>query len=331
MIEAASGVLLPTAAEVLMRRIGNSDLEIYPLGLGGNVFGFTADKATSERVLDAFVAAGGNHIDTADSYSAWAPGNKGGESETIIGEWMRSRRNRDSLIIATKVAAHPEFKGLAPDNIARAAEASLRRLQTDRIDLYYAHYDDEGRSIEEIATAFDRLVRDGKVRCIGISNVQPARITEWIRFARENGLAVPVALQPEYNLVARRNYEQNVAPLAKAEGLGVLPYFGLAAGFLTGKYRTQADLEGRARGGAAAKYLNDDGLRVISTLESIATARKTAMATVALAWLLAKPTVTAPLASATSVEQLAELMAAPRLELTADEVARLDEASAPFA
>src|SRR5690606_9385267 len=235
-----------------MRRIGDSDLEIYPLGLGGNVFGFTADKATSERVLDAFVPAGGNHIDTADSYSAWAPGNKGGESETIIGEWMRSRRNRDSLIIATKVAAHPEFKGLAPDNIARAAEASLRRLQTDRIDLYYAHYDDEGRSIEEIATAFDRLVRDGKVRCIGISNVQPPRITEWIRFARENGLAVPVALQPEYNLVARRNYEQNVAPLAKAEGLGVLPYFGLAAGFLTGKYRTQADLEGRARGGAAA-------------------------------------------------------------------------------
>jgi len=314
-----------------MRRIGGSDLEIYPLGLGGNTFGNTTDKEASERVLDAFVNAGGNHIDTADSYSAWVPGNKGGESETILGEWMRSRGNRRSLVIATKVGAHPEFKGLAPDNIARAAEASLRRLQTDYIDLYYAHYDDEGRSIEEIATAFDRLVREGKVRYVGISNLQPARSAAWIRFARENGLAVPVALQPEYNLVARRNYEQNIAPLAEAEGLGVLPYFGLASGFLTGKYRTPADLEGRPRGRAVAKYLNDDGLRVISALEAIASERGAAIASVALAWLLAKPTVTAPLASATSVEQLAELMAASQLELTADEIARLDEASAPFA
>jgi aryl-alcohol dehydrogenase-like predicted oxidoreductase len=314
-----------------MRRIGDSDLEIYPLGLGGNTFGNTTDKEASERVLDAFVDAGGNHIDTADSYSAWVPGNKGGESETIIGEWMKSRRNRQSLIIASKVGAHPEFRGLAPDNIARAAEASLRRLQTDYIDLYYAHYDDESQPIEEIATAFDRLVREGKVRYVGISNFHPARSSAWIRFARENGLAVPVALQPEYNLVARRNYEQNIAPLAEAEGLGVLPYFGLASGFLTGKYRTPADLEGRPRGRAVAKYLNDDGLRVISALEAIAAERETAIATVALAWLLAKPTVTAPLASATSVEQLAELMAAPGLELTADEVARLDDASAPFA
>jgi len=314
-----------------MRRIGNSDLEIYPLGLGGNTFGNTTDKEASERVLDAFVDAGGNHIDTADSYSAWVPGNKGGESETILGEWMKSRRNRQSIVLATKVGAHPEFKGLAPDNIARAAEASLRRLQTDYIDLYYAHYDDESRPIEEIATAFDRLVRDGKVRYIGISNFDPARSAAWIRFARENGLAVPVALQPEYNLVARRHYERNVAPLAEAEGLGVLPYFGLASGFLTGKYRTPADLEGRPRGRAVAKYLNDDGLRVISALEAIASERNAAIATVALAWLLARPTVTAPLASATSVEQLAELMAAPGLELTADEVARLDDASTPFA
>jgi len=314
-----------------MRRIGDSDLEIYPLGLGGNTFGNTTDREASERVLDAFVDAGGNHIDTADSYSAWVPGNRGGESETILGEWMRSRRNRHSLVIATKVGAHPEFRGLAPDNIARAAEASLRRLRTDYVDLYYAHYDDEGQPIEEIAPAFDRLVREGKVRYVGISNFDPARSAAWVRFARENGLAVPVALQPEYNLVARRNYERNIAPLAEAEGLGVLPYFGLASGFLTGKYRTPADLEGRPRGRAVARYLNDDGLRVISALEAIAAARETAIATVALAWLLAKPTVTAPLASATRVEQLAELMAAPRLELTADEVARLDEASAPFA
>ncbi len=314
-----------------MRRIGDSDLEIYPLGLGGNVFGNTADKAASERVLDAFVAVGGNHIDTADSYSAWVPGNKGGESETILGEWMKNRGNRQSIVLATKVGAHPEFRGLAPDNIARAAEESLRRLQTDYIDLYYAHYDDDSRPIEEIAAAFDRLVREGKVRYVGISNFQPERSAAWIRFARENGLAVPVALQPEYNLVARRNYEQNVAPLAEAEGLGVLPYFGLASGFLTGKYRSPADLEGRARGRAVAKYLNDDGLGVIRALEGIASERNAAIATVALAWLLAKPTVTAPLASATTVEQLAELMAAPRLELTPDEVARLDEASAPFA
>jgi len=314
-----------------MRRIGDSDLEIYPLGLGGNTFGNTTDREASERVLDAFVDAGGNHIDTADSYSAWVPGNRGGESETILGEWMRSRRNRHSLVIATKVGAHPEFRGLAPDNIARAAEASLRRLRTDYVDLYYAHYDDEGQPIEEIAPAFDRLVREGKVRYVGISNFDPARSAAWVRFARENGLAVPVALQPEYNLVARRNYERNIAPLAEAEGLGVLPYFGLASGFLTGKYRTPADLEGRPRGRAVARYLNDDGLRVISALETIATARGAAIATVALAWLLAKPTVTAPLASATSVEQLAELVAAPGLELTADEVARLDEASTPFA
>ena len=314
-----------------MRRIGDSDLEIYPLGLGGNVFGNTADKAASERVLDAFVAVGGNHIDTADSYSAWVPGNKGGESETILGEWMKNRGNRQSIVLATKVGAHPEFRGLAPDNIARAAEESLRRLQTDYIDLYYAHYDDDSRPIEEIAAAFDRLVREGKVRYVGISNFQPERSAAWIRFARENGLAEPVALQPEYNLVARRNYEQNVAPLAESEGLGVLPYFGLASGFLTGKYRSPADLEGRARGRAVAKYLNDDGLGVIRALEGIASERNAAIATVALAWLLAKPTVTAPLASATTVEQLAELMAAPRLELTPDEVARLDEASAPFA
>lgn len=314
-----------------MRRIGNSDLEIYPFGLGGNTFGNTTDKEASERVLDAFVDAGGNHIDTADSYSAWVPGNKGGESETILGEWMKIRRNRQSLVLATKVGAHPEFKGLAPDNVMRAAEASLRRLQTDSIDLYYAHYDDEGRPVEEIANAFDRLVREGKVRYIGISNFEPARSAAWIRFARENGLAVPAALQPEYNLVARRNYEQNIARLAESEGLGVLPYFGLASGFLTGKYRTPADLEGRPRGRAVSKYLNDDGLRVIRALEAIASGRNAPIATVALAWLLAKPTVTAPLASATSVEQLAELMAVPRLELTADEVAQLDEASAPFA
>lgn len=314
-----------------MRRIGNSDLEIYPLGLGGNTFGNTTDPEASERVLDAFVDAGGNHVDTADSYSAWVPGNRGGESETILGDWMRRRRNRHSMIIATKVGAHPEYEGLAPSNIVRAAEASLRRLRTDYIDLYYAHYDDEGVAIEEIAAAFDRLVRDGKVRYVGVSNLSPERIEAWIRVAGENGLAVPVAIQPEYNLVSRRNYEENVAPLAERHGLGVLPYFGLASGFLTGKYRTPADLEGRPRGRAVAKYLNEDGLRVVDALESVAAERDATPATVALAWLLAKPNISAPLASANSIEQLSQLVAAPELELSADEVARLDEASRPFA
>ena len=314
-----------------MTRIGASDLEIFPLGLGGNTFGNTTDQETSEVVLDAFVDAGGNHIDTADSYSAWVPGNRGGESETILGAWMKSRRNRQSMIIASKVGAHPEFQGLAPDNVIRAAEASLRRLQTDYIDLYYAHYDDESQSIEDIASAFDRLVRDGKVRYVAISNMAPERIREWLDLARDNGLAVPVALQPEYNLVSRANYEQNVAPLASEYELGVLPYFGLASGFLTGKYRTEADLEGRTRGQAVAKYLNEDGLRVIEAMEPIAARHETSLATIALAWLLAKPTVTAPLASANSVEQLADLTAAPGVELTDEEVSQLDEASQAFA
>ena len=314
-----------------MTRIGASDLEIFPLGLGGNTFGNTTDQEASEVVLDAFVDAGGNHIDTADSYSAWVPGNRGGESETILGAWMKSRRNRQSMIIASKVGAHPEFQGLAPDNVIRAAEASLRRLQTDYIDLYYAHYDDESQSIEDIASAFDRLVRDGKVRYVAISNMAPERIREWLDLARDNGLAVPVALQPEYNLVTRANYEQNVAPLASEYELGVLPYFGLASGFLTGKYRTEADLEGRTRGQAVAKYLNEDGLRVIEAMEPIAARHETSLATIALAWLLAKPTVTAPLASANSVEQLADLTAAPGVELTDEEVSQLDEASQAFA
>lgn len=314
-----------------MTRIGTTDLEIFPLGLGGNTFGGRSTPEESREVLDAFVANGGNFIDTADSYSFWYPGNKGGESETILGDWMHRKGNRHDVVIATKVGGLPERKGLAPDVVARAAEDSLRRLQTDYIDLYYAHHDDESQPIEEIASVFDRLVRDGKVRYVAASNLSPERIDAWIRLAQENGLAVPVAIQPEYNLVSRQNYEQNIAPLAETHELGVLPYFGLASGFLTGKYRTEADLAGRPRGRAVAKYLNEDGLRVIDALEAIASTRESAIATIALAWLLSKPTVTAPLASANSVDQLTELVAAPQLELTPDEVARLDEASQAFA
>lgn len=313
------------------KRIDGTDLEIFPLGLGGNTFGGNSDAATSEKVLDAFVAGGGNFIDTADQYSFWVPGNQGGESETILGEWMRKRKNRDRVIIATKVGGLPSRKGLAPENIQAAVEDSLRRLQIETIDLYYAHFDDESQPIEGIAASFDALVKAGKVRYVAISNLAPERIEGWMKVARENGLAVPVALQPEYNLVARKNYEQIIAPLAERHQLAVFPYFSLASGFLTGKYRTQEDLKGRARGGAVAAHLNEDGLRVVEALDEIAKSRGAAMATVALAWLLAKPTVTAPLASATSVEQLEELLAAPALTLGADELARLDTASQPFA
>ncbi len=314
-----------------MTRIGKSDLEIFPLGLGGNTFGNTTDAAASETVLDAFVEGGGNFIDTADQYSFWKPGNQGGESETILGEWMRRRGNRQRVVIATKVGGLPSRKGLAADNVAAAIDDSLRRLQTDYIDLYYAHFDDESQSIEEIAARFDALVKAGKVRHVGVSNMAPARIDEWMRVAREGGLAVPVALQPEYSLVRRQNYERNVAPLAERHELAVFPFFALASGFLTGKYRTQADLEGAARGQAVAEYMNDDGLKVVDALRAIASDRGVAVATVALAWVLAKPTITAPLASATSVKQLGELLAAPGLELSTDEVAALDAASEPFA
>lgn len=314
-----------------MARIGTSELEVFPLGLGGNTFGNTTDAAASETVLDAFLEGGGNFVDTADSYSAWVPGNRGGESETILGEWMHERGNRRSVILATKVGGHPEFRGLAPDNIARAVDESLSRLRTDYIDLYYAHYDDPERPIEEIAESFDALVRAGKVRYLAASNLAPERIAGWIRFAGENGLAAPVALQPEYSLVSRQGYEQQYAPLAEEHGLGVVPYYVLASGFLTGKYRTAEDLEGAARGQSAGKYLNEDGLRVVNALEAVAAEHGAALSTVALAWALARPTITAPLASATSLRQLAELLAAPGLRLGADEVARLDEASRPFA
>jgi aryl-alcohol dehydrogenase-like predicted oxidoreductase len=314
-----------------MARIGASDLEVFPLGLGGNTFGGRTDAAASEEVLDAFAAGGGNFVDTADSYSHWVPGNRGGESETVLGEWMRRRGNRASVVVATKVGGHPEFKGLAPDTIARAADASLRRLQTDYIDLYYAHHDDPAVPVAEIANAFDALVRAGKVRHVAISNLAPDRIAEWMRLARDNGLALPVALQPQYSLVSRHSYEQKLAPLAETHGLAVFPYFALANGFLTGKYRGVADLEGASRGNAVAPFLNANGLGLIDALESIASAHGAAIATVALAWLLAKPTITAPLASATSPAQLAELLAVAELELSADEVAALDVASRPFA
>jgi len=311
-----------------LTRLGSSDLDVYPLNLGGNTFGWTSDTDTSFAVLDAYAAAGGNFVDTSDSYMASAPGLSGGESETVLGRWFDERGNRDSIVLATKVSRHPEFRGLAPDNIARAAEASLRRLRSDHIDLYYAHYDDEDVPLADSLGAFDELVRAGKVRYLGISNYSPARVEEWVSIADANGYARPVALQPHYNLVAREPFESQYRPLAERFDLGVLPYFALAAGFLTGKYRSEADLEGASRGKMAGRYLSAEGLAVVDELDRIASAHDRSIATVAVAWLLAQPTVVAPIASARVPEQLGDLLAATDVDLTDAELARLNDVSA---
>jgi aryl-alcohol dehydrogenase-like predicted oxidoreductase len=311
-----------------MTVLGRSGIEVYPLSLGGNTFGWTSDEATSRDVLDAYVAAGGNFVDTADSYTAWVPGNSGGESETILGAWIAARNNREQVVLATKVAQHPDFRGLAAANVAAAADASLARLQTDYIDLYYAHQDDPQTPLEETAGAFDALVKAGKVRSIGLSNFSGARIGEWFEVARREGFALPVALQPHYNLVKRAAYERELAPVVAAEELAVVPYFGLASGFLTGKYRTQADLEGASRGRLAAGYFSDAGLAVVETLEKIGSAHDVQPATVALAWLRSRPGVVAPIASARTLEQLPALLASATLDLGDDELTQLDEVSA---
>ncbi|GAA2033242.1 aldo/keto reductase [Catenulispora yoronensis] len=311
-----------------MTTIGLGGIEIFPLALGGNTFGWTSNEATSEDVLDAFTAAGGTLVDTADGYSAWVPGNHGGESETIIGAWMAKRANRGDVVVATKVSSHPDFRGLAPDTVAAAADASLKRLQTDYIDLYYAHFDDRSTPLAETAAAFDALVKAGKVRAIGLSNYSPERIREWFAVARRDGLTLPVALQPHYNLVKRADYEAGIAPIAAEEQLAVFPYYALASGFLTGKYRTKDDLQSSARGGAAAGYLSDAGLAVVDALHTIAAHHGVEPATVALAWLRQRPQIAAPLASARVVDQLPALLASAGLELDADEVAELDAVSA---
>jgi len=310
-----------------MPRIGTSDLTVFPLALGGNVFGWTADEETSHQVLDAYTAAGGDFVDTADVYSAWAPGNEGGESERVIGSWFAKSGKRDDVVIATKVSQHPQFAGLGAANVAAAARASLERLGTDRIDLYYAHFDDESTPLEETVRAFDQLVQDGLVRYTAISNYSRARAEEWIRIAKDNGLALPVAIQPHYNLVTREPYESDIAPLAAAEGLGVVPYFSLAAGFLTGKYRTKDDFAGKDREGQVSGYFTDQGLAVVDALATIADAHDTELASVALAWLQAQPDVVAPIASARNTEQLPALLASAELQLSTDELRTLSDVS----
>jgi aryl-alcohol dehydrogenase-like predicted oxidoreductase len=313
-----------------MAKIGSSDLDVSRLCLGGNVFGWSADRETSFAVLDGYAAAGGNFIDTADSYTVHVPGNSGGESETIIGEWMAARGNRDEMVIATKVSSLPARKGLGPANIAAAAEDSLRRLRTDRIDLYYAHRDDRDVPQQDYLGAFDGLVRAGKVRAVGASNFTAERLRSALDISAREGLAAFVALQPHYNLLERAGFEGTLAPLLAAEGLGCLPYFGLAKGFLTGKYRPGAPEVDSVRAKYATEYFDERGLRTLAALDGIAAAHDVAVAAVALAWLADQPTVTAPIASARTPEQLTDLLPLLDLHLTPAELDQLSAATAPW-
>lgn len=313
-----------------MTRIPRTDIDVFPLNLGGNTFGWTSDRDQTFAVLDAFVAAGGNFIDSADLYSVWAEGHTGGESEKVLGEWMAARDNRGDVVIATKVGGLPTRPGLSAENVEAALAESLERLQTDYVDIYYAHYDDENVSIEAQVRALHALVESGRVRHLALSNHRPERAREFFETARRVDLTLPVAIQPQYNLIHRRDYEHGYAPLAREFDVAVFPYFALASGFLTGKYRSKADLKGKDRESMTSGYLTDEALTVLDALVEIAGTRGAEPATVALAWLLAKG-VTAPIASARTPEQLPALVAAVDLALDDDEVARLDAASAPFA
>jgi len=311
------------------RRLGKSDLEIAPLAFGGNVFGWTADEAMSHRLLDGFLDAGYNFIDTADVYSRWHTGNVGGESEIIIGNWLAARGNRDKVIIATKLGMDMGGGnvGLSPAYIKRAVDYSLSRLRTDYIDLYQAHRDDPNTPLADTLGAFQDLIKAGKVRFIGSSNYTGPRLKEALETSRKHGLPRFETHQPLYSLVERGEYEGPLQDLCVAEGVSVISYYSLASGFLTGKYRSRADLAGRIRGPRVEKYLDDRGMRVLAALDDIAGAHQAKMGQVALAWLLAQPGMGAPIVSATNMEQLGEMVAAPKVTLTAAEVARLSDAS----
>nr|WP_028081743.1 aldo/keto reductase [Solimonas soli] len=314
-----------------MRTLGRSALEIAPLAFGGNVFGWTADEKTSFALLDAFVDAGGNLVDTADNYSHWAPGNAGGESETIIGRWLaQGGARRARIVLASKLGKPmgPGLQGLAPDYVRKAVEASLRRLQTDCIDLYQAHADDAHTPLADTLGAFQRLIEQGKVRAIGASNYSGARFAEALRVAREHGLPRYETLQPEYSLCERTAYEREYEPLVLKEQVGVIPFFALASGFLTGKYRSAADFAGRPRAMMLERYATPRGWRIVEALRDIAARLRATPTQVALAWQLARPSISAPIASATSVEQLRDLLGAARLALSPDDLAQLDKASA---
>ncbi|MFT3725214.1 MAG: aldo/keto reductase [Hyphomonadaceae bacterium] len=306
------------------RKLGKSGLEIAPLVLGGNVFGWTADKAASFGVLDAFVGAGFNAVDTADVYSRWAPGHQGGESETVLGDWMKERGSRGRIVLITKVGSEmPAGKGLRAGYIQSACEASLKRLKTDHIDLYFSHFPDKETPIEETLEAHQRLIDQGKVRAVGGSNYDAAGLKQALD-AASGSRARYTVLQPHYNLLVRDQYEGALEDLCAKEGLGVIPYFALASGFLTGKYRSEADLKKSARGGRMKDLLKGRGLEILAALDKVAAAHKATPAQVALAWLMARPSVAAPIASATSAAQLKELAPATEVKLSADDLKTLD-------
>ena len=315
---------------MITRELGRTGLRVAPLAFGGNVFGWTADEATSFKLLDAFVDAGFNLVDTADVYSAWVPGHVGGESEAVIGRWLKARRQRDRIVLATKVGMKlgEGRSGLSRRWIRQAVEDSLRRLQTDHIDLYQAHQDDTSTPLEETLSAFAELIREGKVRAIGASNHSASRLAEALQTSQRLGLPRYETLQPHYNLVERALYEAELEPLCRAEGLGVINYFGLARGFLTGKYRSEADLAKSVRGAGIKAYLSERGLRILAALDAAAARLQATPAQAALAWQIARPGITAPIVSATSVAQWQEHAAATRLVLDAATVAELDQASA---
>ena len=311
------------------RRLGNSGIEVRPLMFGGNVFGWTLDEAASFQILDAFVDAGFDFIDTADVYSRFAPGNQGGESETILGKWFKQRGNRRQIVLATKVGHEmgPEKKGLSRNYILQACEDSLRRLQTDYIDLYQSHRDDEETPQEETLEAFAALVSQGKVRVIGASNFSAERLQKALEVSKKHNYPRYESLQPLYNLYDRAEYEEKLEPVCLKHHVGVIPYFSLASGFLTGKYRSEADVKG-ARARIVGKYVNERGLRILKAIEEVANEKNVKPATIALAWLIARPSITAPIASATTLEQLQDLLRAVELDLDQADIDKLNTASA---
>ena len=313
-----------------MTRIPGIETDLFPLNLGGNSFGWTSDEPTTHAVLDAFTAAGGNFVDTADGYSSWVPGNSGGESERMIGSWLATRGNREEVVVATKVGMYDPHVGLSRASVRAGLAESLERLGTDHVDLYYAHKDDPTTPIADQVRTFDELVREGRVRAIGLSNYSGARLREWVETAREFGATPPAAVQNRYSLVARAEYERDAAPVIADFGLASLPYTALASGYLTGKVRTEADLARSSREAANRRYHEAGGLAVVEALDAVAAEHGVEPTTVALAWLLAKG-VTAPIASVSRPEQLPALMAAPDLALSDADVEALDAASAKFA
>jgi aryl-alcohol dehydrogenase-like predicted oxidoreductase len=311
------------------RQLGKSQLKVAPLAFGGNVFGWTADETASFKLLDAFVAAGFNLVDTADVYSKWVPGNKGGESETIIGKWLKKSGNREKVVIATKVGAEmgPDKKGLSAKYIEQAVEDSLRRLQTDYIDLYQTHYDDLSIPVTTTLETYAKLIKAGKVRVIGTSNMSPERLMQSLEASEQNGFPRYETLQPEYNLYDRKKFEKEYEPVTQQYELGVISYYSLASGFLSGKYRTKEDAAKSPRGQKALSYLDERGQNILDTLDEVAKSYNTTPASVAIAWLVQRPGITAPIVSATKVEQLEELFKATQLNLDAGALEKLNIAS----